>query len=99
MTISFKTHILAMTFQNVCHQGTTIKYINVIISPGQTKEGMPYPQALICNSLQYYGMFAHSILKERYHELQQRMASQIHQQGGTPQQPLAPPPPQGIQVG
>ena len=63
MTICSETHILAMTLQNVSDQRTTIKYINVIISLRQTKEGRPYPQALVCNSFQYYGVFLLSILK------------------------------------
>ena len=47
-----------MTLQKVSHQRTMIKYINVIVSPKQTKKGTPYPQALVCNSFQYHGVFA-----------------------------------------
>ena len=38
-------------------------------------------------------------MQEELLRVQQRMTSQIHQQEGTPQQPLATPPPQGTQVG
>ena len=37
-------------------------------------------------------------MQEELLRVQQRMASQIQQQGGTPQQPVASPPPQGTQV-
>jgi hypothetical protein len=63
MTIYFKTHILAITLEKISHQRTMIKYINVIVSSKQTKEGMPYLQALVCNNFQYYEDFALSILK------------------------------------
>jgi hypothetical protein len=38
-------------------------------------------------------------MQEELLRVQQRMASQIRQQGGTPQQLVSPPPPQGTQVG
>ena len=63
MIAYFKTHIWAITLQKVSHQRTMIRYINVIDSSRQTKEGMPYPQSLIYKSFQYNGVFALSILK------------------------------------
>jgi hypothetical protein len=38
-------------------------------------------------------------MQEELLQVQQRMASQICQQRGTPQQPVSPPPPPGTQVG
>ena len=52
-----------MTLQKVSHQRITIKYINVIVFPMHTIECMSYPQALVYNSFQYYGVFAFYVLR------------------------------------
>ena len=53
LAIYLESDIVSFSLQELCNQGRPVKHIDVIVVTRESKEGVPYPQALVGYGLKY----------------------------------------------